>query len=73
MVPQKTKKERKGENTENTQMQFGEEAQKRNQKAYRYCAPTLKAWTPKRFRRRTRVVSLNTALESSNSTRDLKN
>lgn len=54
-------------------MQFGEEAQKRNQKPYRYCAPTLKVWTAKRFRRRTRVVSLNTALESSNSTRNLKN
>ena len=24
-------------------MQFGEEAQNRNQKAYRYCAPTLNA------------------------------
>lgn len=54
-------------------MQFGEEAQKRSQKPYRYCAPTLKVWTAKRFRRRTRVVSLNTALESSNSTRKLKN
>lgn len=53
-------------------MQFGEEAQKRNQNPYRYCAPTLKVWTAKRLRRRTRVVSLNTALESSNSTRNFK-